>query len=764
MKWLLWPLIASAFLITVQGWNAAPGAQQALTPTGLSNTVDARLSPTAHPAVPPTLASMWYVPEERALAAQSDLAGLARGVTLLDESGDAATALPLVSTGALAKTDVADYARYYTGLALQRLNRLEDAEAAFAWVAARQVEGHLPQAAAFRQAEIREARSDYAGAAAVYEQLLEGNVASPQIALVKLGSVAAAAGDRVRAIEAHRRVLSEFPLSAEAAEAEQLLDRLGGFTLDTPAAVAEELGRAEALFKARKWDQARRSYDRVRDRVDGIDRERVPLRLAQIQAANGQHRSAREVFRRYVGHDTFAPEAQHGLVTAAGALGDEEEFKQLTSDFVARYPTSPLAESALNDLARHYVLADEDGKAAEVYARLVARFPSGAFAERATWKAGWWAYREKNFRETVRSFEQGAATFPRSDYRPSWLYWSARAYDQLGDRAAATDRYRLAATDYLNSYYGRLAWQRLEQRSEATVIPGVRRALVTPPSPPPNVTRIARLIALGLYRPALNEVQYAQKMWGDSTTLQATLALVHNRMGSLRLGINAMKRAYPQYLAAGGEALPVEILRVLFPIDYWPLLKGHAQARGLDPYVVAALVAQESTFDAGIRSSANAIGLMQVIPSTGRRYARKIGIRSFSERTLTNPETNVLIGTTYFTELVNRFGAAHFALASYNAGEHRVQRWLNEAPGLPQDEFVDNIPFPETQNYVKRILGTAEDYRRIYGDGVQPPAVTRPTPTPAKKRTATPTKRTPSKRAPAKKSPRPTARPNPTTP
>jgi soluble lytic murein transglycosylase len=301
----------------------------------------------------------------------------------------------------------------------------------------------------------------------------------------------------------------------------------------------------------------------------------------------------------------------------------------------------------------------------------------------------------------------------------------------------------------LNSYYGRLAWRQLQQRNEATVTAGVRRNPVAPVDPPPNVKRIARLIELSLYRPALNEVQYAQRMWGDSPPLQATLALVHNRLGNLRPGINAMKRAYPQYLAAGGEQLPPEILHVIFPVDYFPLLKGHAQARGLDPYLMAALVAQESNFDAAIRSSANAVGLMQVLPSTGRRYARKMSIRPFSERSLTNPEINVLIGTQYFTDLITRFGAPYFALASYNAGESRVQRWLNETPGLPDDEFIDNIPFPETQNYVKRILGTAEDYRRLYGEGARVPTVTR---APAKKSSAV-SKRTPAKRAPAKKTP-----------
>jgi soluble lytic murein transglycosylase len=84
---------------------------------------------------------------------------------------------------------------------------------------------------------------------------------------------------------------------------------------------------------------------------------------------------------------------------------------------------------------------------------------------------------------------------------------------------------------------------------------------------------------------------------------------------------------------------------------------------------------------------------------------------------LTNAETNVRMGTAYFADLLQQFGGTHYALATYNAGPSRVARWISERPGIDRDEFIDDIPFPETQNYVKRILGTAEDYRRLYGPG-----------------------------------------------
>jgi soluble lytic murein transglycosylase len=159
---------------------------------------------------------------------------------------------------------------------------------------------------------------------------------------------------------------------------------------------------------------------------------------------------------------------------------------------------------------------------------------------------------------------------------------------------------------------------------------------------------------------------------------------------------------------------------VIFPLAYWDTIRRYSAAHDLDPYVIAALIAQESTFDPGIRSVANAWGLMQLVPATGRRLARSVGIRNFTTAKLTNPEINIRLGTLYFSQLVARFGGTYYALASYNAGENRIVRWKAERPGMDEDEFIDDIPFPETQNYVKRVLGTAEDYRRLYGGSDTP--------------------------------------------
>src|SRR5262245_60281422 len=199
------------------------------------------------------------------------------------------------------------------------------------------------------------------------------------------------------------------------------------------------------------------------------------------------------------------------------------------------------------------------------------KFPTGHYAERAAWKIGWWAYRNARYADAARAFESGAAHFPRSDYRPAWLYWSARAHEALNEQQLAGSRYALVTADYMNSYYGRLAVKRTDGRQtdqstepqppadpplDVEAIPSSAS-----PSIPPNAAIVRTLLTIELFDQAVDELHYAQKLWGDSSVIQATLGWIFNQRGDIRAGINAVKRAYPQYLAAGGERLPPEMLK-----------------------------------------------------------------------------------------------------------------------------------------------------------------------------------------------------------
>jgi soluble lytic murein transglycosylase len=684
-----------------------------------------RLAPTNHVPLPGQPSQYWLVPERlgpagRAARREDAPSRFARGVKLFNE-GDFTAALPLLNAPDLASTPVANYARYYAAVSQLRLNQLDASASMLKKLEDRKLEGYLTEAVPLREAEIAAARQDNEKAVRILEDLTRQKTVAPADVLMRLARVADAAGHSDRALLAYRRVYYEFPLSDESEQSRTEIDRLEKPGLMTLDLFKLELGRAERLFGARRWPQARDGFASIATLATGDDKEVVSLRLAECDYYLRNYRAAHDALTPLLDSAKRKAEARFFYLTATRALGDTDTYVTLARNLVNDFPEESWTEETLNNLASHYILDNDDESADDVFRELYRRFPHGRYAERAAWKVGWWFYKTNQLADAALIFDEAAAAFPRADTRPAWLYWAARAHDQCGEESIATERYRLVATDYLNSYYGRLASKQLATRHEPPVAALVTSVGSPNAGVPPTDTLIRALVGLELYDDALHELQYAQRTWGDSPAIQATYGWIYHQQGDLRRGINAVKRAYPQYLASGGEDLPPEVLRVLFPIDYWPIIKRYAEARRLDPYMMAALIAQESTFAPDVRSAANAYGLMQIVPATGRKYARTLGIRRFSAATLTRPEPNVRIGMAYFKDLVDRFGGAHYALASYNAGESRIARWQAERPGLAQDEFIDDIPFPETQNYVKKILGTAEDYRRLYGSGVLTP-------------------------------------------
>jgi len=164
-------------------------------------------------------------------------------------------------------------------------------------------------------------------------------------------------------------------------------------------------------------------------------------------------------------------------------------------------------------------------------------------------------------------------------------------------------------------------------------------------------------------------------------------------------------------LAAGGAVLylqraePPWYARIRYPLDYAEIVRGHAAHYRLDPALLAAVIEQESKFDATARSSAGAIGLMQLTPQTAEGIAQYTGGKGFVLSDLTNPEINVRYGAWYLRHLLDKYGNERTALAAYNAGQQNVDRWRAAHEG---------IQFPETRAYVDRVERLKGIYRRAY--------------------------------------------------
>ena len=160
--------------------------------------------------------------------------------------------------------------------------------------------------------------------------------------------------------------------------------------------------------------------------------------------------------------------------------------------------------------------------------------------------------------------------------------------------------------------------------------------------------------------------------------------------------------------------------RVFYPVDYWTDVAREASLSGTDPFLAFSVIRQESAFNPMAHSPANAMGLMQLIPSTGRntyrdaRLERTLG-KTYENRLLFEPSVNIKLGVRYLNGLVARYGGnITFALAAYNAGERVVDKWVKRYKNVSDDEFVEMIPYSETRGYVKKVKRNLALYHTIY--------------------------------------------------
>jgi soluble lytic murein transglycosylase len=229
-----------------------------------------------------------------------------------------------------------------------------------------------------------------------------------------------------------------------------------------------------------------------------------------------------------------------------------------------------------------------------------------------------------------------------------------------------------------------------------------------------RIERFRLLNEAGLPDLAEAELRFGAKTGNEQPALLA-VELARSAPSPSR-ALRVMKSFSGDYLAMPIDRAPMKFWQMLFPLPYKDELFRSARAHSLDPYQVAGLIRQESEFNPGAKSHANAYGLMQVIPSTGRLMGRRQGVR-VRTAALFDPGMNIRLGTEYLRgQLDNWSGDWTQTLAAYNAGPGRVREWLSWSNYREPAEFVESIPFSETREYVQAVLRNADMYREIYRD------------------------------------------------
>lgn len=660
-----------------------------------------------------TLAKRRTVADLRAVSARntgtmvSGLAQIAAGYAALGSS-NASDAVTAFRHKDVAATELGDLAAFAEAEALEKKGNGPAAADAYRRAVAFRPAGIVSCEAIVRGSE----QSLRAGDAKAAASMLEGSSHCPPSSelLARLAEARDAVGDVAAAARVYDRLDLEYPASSEALAAGPRLQSLSSYLpARTPAERAQRaLHKAIAVFDARDYRRAAVLLRALKP--TGEDRWLVATRLGRALASAGRGKEADATLRSVPSTSVYGAEAAYQLGRQKKGAAKFAALRSVAN----RFPKTPFAEDALLALATEAQRVGDDAGATALYRQILDGYPEGRYVDRALWRVSWADYKAGRLEAAATALE-AASRRRTGNAVAGFLYWAGRARADMGQADRARSLYEDAVRRFKVHYYGSRAVEALSKMPPRPLTSAVLRAPGDSRLELPDTTlaRVRQLALIERYEAAVDELEQLP----PSTASRAAIAWIESRRGRLRPAIIAMKGAFPEYLGEGGDYLPEDVWRVIYPLEFRDTLEERADRRGLDPALLAALVCQESTFDPNAVSRAGARGLMQIMPATGRALARSLG-RVFKTLILHEPEVSLDFGSLYLSNMLRRFdGRVERTLAAYNAGPGRVDAWTAKEPEMSSEEFVETIPFSETRTYVMTILAAQAQYRRLYWDG-----------------------------------------------
>jgi soluble lytic murein transglycosylase len=678
-----------------------PSAQPAVQPAAPA---------TVEPATQPTAAPTPSSPPAAPPAAQEIEKGWAAAVEAY-QRGEVEPLIREFGTDAARDSLIGDYVRYLLADALARVDDFAGARAAALGVADKYPTSRLVPRALLLAAAL-DLRAGQDGAAqGDLTRLIAGYPSAPETpaALYLLGQSAEALGKSDFAAQTYRELRVLAPASGYADGASDRLLALQSQGVRVPPLTpAQRAERAERLLQGGVPEQALSEAERL---LDDVKQGPIALRALRIMADSQRRLNRFDAAGRTLGLlvDRSPAERRPALrLELARVLirtGDRPRALTALDAVIAAGSDAEKAE-ALYLKAR--VLEDQarEAEAIAVYRQVAANYPTREAAAASLWRLGWLGYLKRDAQAAQQSWMRLAELGSAGAYRYPALYWAGRAREQVG--GDATKLYARILAEAPRSYYGLLASARIGRAREGGVTSSMslptepREAIATDPA----FARVEMLRRINLVEEAAQELEYAVQGAGADPIRLYGLAGAYVEVERYHMALRIMRRHFQPAAATGDPALPRAFWEIYYPWGWRDDVLAASQGVKLDPYLVAAVVREESSYYPRAVSRAGARGLMQLMPTTARLLA--------PAGDLDDPAFNIQLGTRFLAGLLREFNDPRLALAAYNAGPNRVRQWWAARRSDDIEVFVEQIPFDETRLYVKRIVISWDEYRRIY--------------------------------------------------
>jgi soluble lytic murein transglycosylase len=522
-------------------------------------------------------------------------------------------------------------------------------------------------------------------------------------------------------LAALRQVWMRYPQTAEAKEAEKRLAQVGGAATWRPTP-EEYYQRAQAFLALALHEDAVADLQKfLAGAPADARRGEAMLKLGTALVRLKRYEQAKPVFKALT--EEPGPEADEATVWLARVylrLGDKDRLLALPKFEPGRHLTSEQKATILILAGSWYEDQGQYDEALAQYRKVLQLGDVNGQKSDAQWRIGWvyyWTGRHKDAIEAFRELSKGKEDPSNT---PKALYWLARSLAQVKD-AKAAEVYLQLCRQYPLTYYCQLAQLRADPASPVPIasgaspggIPGEGRGVILRDM---HYQRAVELRLLGMDQDAAKEWASLTERYARDRATLAEISSLLSQAGAHHQALRIARLYFREGLERGGEAVPLALWSAAYPTVHLPAIRSHAEAP-LDPYLVAAIIREESHYDPKAVSRVGAIGLMQIMPATAQNVAKKQGWPETGREELFDQDTNIRLGARYLGQLLQQFsGNVIHTVAAYNAGPQAVSAWTAKYGTPEPDEFVELIPYQETRQYVKRVLRSYREYRRLGGE------------------------------------------------
>jgi soluble lytic murein transglycosylase len=622
--------------------------------------------------------------------------------------------------------ELADYALYYQASAERRNGNPSAAAADFSRLAAAYPSSVWANDArlSYAQIELTAGRPDLALNAAQEVRDRNPDPSDDSQARIMIAQALQAQGDARGSYDAAQELRRLYPQGANDAAARALAYQI---LATNPAIVdTESLSylRNEAALLLREG-QPSLALEHIEEALAGGPpfSIRAELLWLEARASHGNPASERAALNQYLALAPQGPHAANALSVMAHSWwrsGETDQARIFFWRLARQFPSSNLAPEAMFDIGRTYEDDGDYASARSAYHQMVARYPRSDYGADGRFRAAFMLYMTKQYGQAASEFAAGESQYAEPSQHDMFAYWHARSLEQDGDIAQAQADFTQLAQSTASNYYPALAAMRIQPVSVSLAAANAPDPItydapaVNDPAAQFHLTRIVTLRALGLRELEAPELRAMADYAAANPSLRQFMLAEYGAAGAWYEGIVAATK-----LSTRGEIDEAMAERMRYPRAYWDLIASSAERTSLDPFLVLSLTRQESLFNPKARSGSDARGLMQLLPSTAERWAPEAGLEP-ADLDLYQPDTNVAVGTAYLKNLFAMFsGNAFKAVAAYNGGEHAVAGWAAKYPG-DDDQWVENIGYRETRDYVKKVVGGLREYRLLYPSAAPP--------------------------------------------